>query len=67
VRWGRGREDKNLVIDGGVCGGAGATTVDITEPDWRLIKTGAIDEKEIVDCLKPSWPSETFWGGRSLS
>jgi L-threonylcarbamoyladenylate synthase len=54
VRWGRGREDKNLVIDGGVCGGAGATTVDITEPDRRLIKTGAIDEKEIADCLKPS-------------
>jgi L-threonylcarbamoyladenylate synthase len=54
VRWGRGREDKNLVIDGGGCGGAGATTVDITEPDWRLIKTGAIDEKEIADCLKPS-------------
>jgi len=47
-----GRVD--LVIDGGVCAGAGATTVDITEPYWRLIKTGAIDEKEIADCLKPS-------------
>jgi L-threonylcarbamoyladenylate synthase len=41
VQWGRGREDNNLVIDGGVCAG-GATTVDITEPYWRLIKTGAI-------------------------
>jgi L-threonylcarbamoyladenylate synthase len=47
-----GRVD--LVIDGGMCNGAGATTVDITEPYWRLIRTGAIDEKEIAECLKPS-------------
>jgi len=47
-----GRVD--LVIDGGVCAGSGATTVDITEPYWRLIKTGAIEEKEIADCLQPS-------------
>jgi L-threonylcarbamoyladenylate synthase len=47
-----GRVD--LVIDGGVCNGAGATTVDITEPYWRLIRTGAIDEKEIAECLRPS-------------
>jgi L-threonylcarbamoyladenylate synthase len=47
-----GRVD--LVIDGGACSGEGATTVDITEPYWRLIKTGAIDEKEIADCLQPS-------------
>ena len=46
-----GRVD--LVIDGGVCGGLGATTVDITEPYWRLIKTGAIEEKEIAECLRP--------------
>ncbi|HTX34258.1 MAG TPA: L-threonylcarbamoyladenylate synthase [Bryobacteraceae bacterium] len=45
-----GRVD--LVVDGGVCAGAGATTVDITEPYWRLIKTGAIDEKEIAETLK---------------
>ena len=43
-----------LVLDGGACAGAGATTVDITEPYWRLIKTGAIEEKEIADCLQPS-------------
>jgi L-threonylcarbamoyladenylate synthase len=42
-----------LVIDGGVCGGQGATTVDITEPYWRLIREGAIDEKEIAECLRP--------------
>ena len=47
-----GRVD--LVIDGGMCAGQGATTVDITEPYWRLIKNGAIEEKEIADCLSPS-------------
>ncbi|HEY2012792.1 MAG TPA: L-threonylcarbamoyladenylate synthase [Bryobacteraceae bacterium] len=47
-----GRVD--LVIDGGACAGPGATTVDITEPYWRLIKGGAIEEKEIADCLQPS-------------
>jgi L-threonylcarbamoyladenylate synthase len=46
-----GRVD--LVLDGGVCAGAGATTVDITEPYWRIIKTGAIDEKDIAECLQP--------------
>lgn len=47
-----GRVD--LILDGGLCAGPGATTVDITEPYWRLIKTGAIEEKEIADCLQPS-------------
>jgi L-threonylcarbamoyladenylate synthase len=47
-----GRVD--LVLDGGVCPGQGATTVDITEPYWRMIKPGAIEEKEIAECLKPS-------------
>jgi L-threonylcarbamoyladenylate synthase len=44
----------DLVLDGGMCSGPGATTVDITEPVWRLIKTGAVEEKEIADCLRPS-------------
>ena len=35
-----GRVD--LVLDGGTCAGEGATTVDITEPYWRMIKGGAI-------------------------
>jgi L-threonylcarbamoyladenylate synthase len=47
-----GRVD--LVVDGGFCNGPGSTTVDITEPFWRLIKTGAIEEKEIAECLKPA-------------
>jgi len=47
-----GRVD--LVLDGGACAGPGATTVDITEPYWRVIKTGAIDEKEIAECLEPA-------------
>jgi L-threonylcarbamoyladenylate synthase len=45
-----GRVD--LVLDGGTCTGQGATTVDITEPYWKVIRTGAVSEKEIADCLK---------------
>jgi len=45
-----GRVD--LVLDGGLCTSQGATTVDVTEPYWRLIKTGAIDEKEIAEALQ---------------
>jgi L-threonylcarbamoyladenylate synthase len=44
-----GRVD--LVLDGGMCAGQGATTVDITEPMWKVIRAGAIDEKEIGECL----------------
>lgn len=47
-----GRVD--LVLDGGMCNGPGATTVDITEPIWKLIKPGAVGEKEIADCLRPA-------------
>jgi len=46
-----GRVD--LVLDGGASTGEGATTVDITEPYWKLIKAGAIEEKEIAECLIP--------------
>jgi L-threonylcarbamoyladenylate synthase len=42
----------DLVLDGGLCTSAGSTTVDITEPLWRLIKEGAIPEKEIAECLQ---------------
>lgn len=45
-----GRVD--LVLDGGLCASQGATTVDITEPSWRVIKEGAVSEKEIAECLK---------------
>jgi len=45
-----GRVD--LVLDGGSCSGQGATTVDITEPYWKVIRAGAVSEKEIADCLK---------------
>lgn len=41
----------DLVLDGGISTGEGSTTVDITEPYWRVIKEGAISEKEIADCL----------------
>jgi L-threonylcarbamoyladenylate synthase len=42
----------DLVLDGGHCVGEGATTIDITEPYWRIIKQGAIEEKELAEVLK---------------
>lgn len=42
----------SLVLDGGLCFGEGSTTVDITEPYWRLIREGAVSEKEIAECLR---------------
>jgi len=42
----------DLVLDGGHCPIGGPTTVDITEPYWRLIKEGLIPEKEIAESLK---------------
>lgn len=45
-----GRVD--LILDGGLVSGPGATTVDVTEPYWRVIKQGAIEEKEIAEVLK---------------
>jgi L-threonylcarbamoyladenylate synthase len=47
-----GRVD--MVLDGGLCTGQGSTTVDVTEPSWRLVKEGAIPEKEIAECLEGS-------------
>jgi len=40
------------VLDGGTCSGAGATTVDITEPYCKIIREGAIEEKEIAEALQ---------------
>jgi L-threonylcarbamoyladenylate synthase len=45
-----GRVD--LVLDGGACSGEGPSTVDITEPLWKLIKAGTVTEKEIADALQ---------------
>lgn len=42
----------DLVLDGGWCTGQGATTIDITEPYWRVIKEGAVSEREIGERLK---------------
>lgn len=42
----------DLILDGGVCTGKGATTVDITEPYWRVIREGAVEEKEIAESLQ---------------
>jgi L-threonylcarbamoyladenylate synthase len=41
----------DLVLDGGLCSGPGSTTVDITEPIWRVIREGAIREKDLAECL----------------
>lgn len=45
-----GRVD--LVLDGGRWTGRGATTIDITEPYWRVIREGAISAKDIAERLK---------------
>ena len=42
----------DLILDAGPCPGLGSTTVDVTEPYWKIIREGAITEKEIADCLK---------------
>ena len=42
----------DLVLDGGYCAGPGNTTVDITEPYWKMIREGVITEKAIAGCLK---------------
>ncbi len=47
-----GRVD--LVLDGGTCNGEGASTVDITEPYWQMIREGAVKEREVAECLKGS-------------
>ena len=44
-----GRVD--LVLEGGLIDGLGATTVDVTEPDWKLIREGAVTRSQIEDCL----------------
>ena len=45
-----GRVDRGRA--GGAGTGAGATTVDITEPYWKIIREGAIGEKEIAEALQ---------------
>ncbi len=44
-----GRVD--LVLDGGRLDGPGATTVDITDPQWKLIREAAIPQAAIEECL----------------
>lgn len=42
----------DLVLEGGICAGPGPTTIDVTEPYWRVIKEGAITEREIAERLQ---------------
>jgi L-threonylcarbamoyladenylate synthase len=41
----------SLVLDGGLCSGPGSTTVDITEPYWKVIREGAIAERELAEAM----------------
>jgi L-threonylcarbamoyladenylate synthase len=41
----------DLVLDGGPSAGVGATTVDITEQHWRVIREGSIAGPAIAECL----------------
>jgi L-threonylcarbamoyladenylate synthase len=41
----------DLVLDGGLCQGMGASTVDITAPQWQMIKEGAVTRREVAECL----------------
>ena len=43
----------DLILDAGSIAGPGATTVDITDPDWKLIRAGAISEDAIGEALQP--------------
>jgi len=42
----------DLVLEGGLWVGPGPTTIDVTEPYWRVIKEGAITEREIAERLQ---------------
>jgi tRNA A37 threonylcarbamoyladenosine synthetase subunit TsaC/SUA5/YrdC len=41
-----------LVLDGGAVAGQGATTIDITEPEWQMIREGAVSRAAIDECLQ---------------
>jgi L-threonylcarbamoyladenylate synthase len=41
----------DLVLDGGPCSGEGSTTIDISDPAWKIIRQGAVSEKAIQDAL----------------
>ena len=42
----------DLLLDAGPVNGLGATTVDITEPEWKVIREGAISEAVIAENLR---------------
>jgi tRNA A37 threonylcarbamoyladenosine synthetase subunit TsaC/SUA5/YrdC len=41
----------HLILDAGEADRLPATTVDITSPQWSVIKEGAITEAQLDDCL----------------
>ena len=42
-----------LIVESGTISEEGATTVDITDPQWRVIRSGAVPEAELAECLNP--------------
>ena len=42
----------DLILDGGEVDALGATTVDITETEWKVIKEGAVSRAQLEDCLE---------------
>ena len=40
-----------LIADGGPLNGPATTTIDITPPQWRLIREGGVSREAIADCL----------------
>jgi L-threonylcarbamoyladenylate synthase len=45
-----GRVD--LIVEGGTISGVGSTTIDITDPEWRVIRAGAVSDSDLADCLR---------------
>jgi L-threonylcarbamoyladenylate synthase len=41
----------DLVLDGGLCSSLGSTTVDISEPSWKMIREGSIPARAIQNAL----------------
>jgi len=41
-----------MVLDGGSANGPGATTIDITDPAWKMIREGAVPRESLRECLE---------------
>lgn len=48
----------DLILDAGAVTGGPATTIDITAPEWKVIREGAVLESQLRDCLEASESDE---------